>query len=65
MKESLKRKNPLIGFSYMANVEDGNTKYVRTSINTFVPQGCVLGYQLALTEGDFDVYCNDDTLVRW
>lgn len=58
VKRDVAAQNPLLGFAYMASVEDGSTEYSRTRFGCFVPKGSVLSYQLALTEGNFLVECN-------
>lgn len=61
VKEIMCKKNPLYGFSYMVNEnENMNTEYVKTTLGTYVPTGSLLSYQLALSEGNFHVQCDND-----
>jgi hypothetical protein len=40
--------------------EDMHTEYVKTTLGTYVPRGSLLSYQLALSEGNVHVQCDND-----
>ncbi len=58
IQEEMAHVNPLYGFAYMPTPETGDTDYKKTRLGSVTPQGSVLSYQLALTEGDFTVACH-------
>ena len=64
VKSDLKLDNPNDGFISMASVDNDDTDYVltRAPIGTLVPQGSVLSYQLAISEGNFDTSRIDSSL---
>ena len=57
-------QNPLYGFTFMASPDDDNMSFTPTHIGTNGPVGSVLSYQLALTEGNFNVDLNLSSLDR-
>ena len=58
IQEDMAKINPLYGFTYMVNPDTMHTDYVKTKLGSSAPLGSVLSYQLALTEGNFDVFCD-------
>ncbi len=65
VQQQLREENPLYGFTYMASTEHKDTTYIPTSLQTHVPQGSVLSYQLSLTEANFSVECDSVSLHRY
>lgn len=65
VQANMAAENPLYGITYMASGETDQTEYCRTQLDTYVPRGSVLSYQLALTEGDFHVECNFESLQKF
>ncbi len=65
VQEKLAAENPLYGFAYMATPDHENTQYVKTCINTNVPRGSFLSYQMSLSEANFNVYCSENTLDKF
>ncbi len=56
--QSVKQQVPPMYGINMVNKETGETKYCRTQLGTHVPLGSPLSYQLALTEGNYQVDFN-------
>ena len=66
VQDNLTKEHPLYGITYMpaymASQDTINTDYTKTHMGSLTPLGSVLSYQLARTEGNFDVSC-DETLL--